>query len=34
MGRAAVAYFIEGLSLPDARSVFRRKRKEKPLLKE
>jgi uncharacterized protein (DUF697 family) len=34
MGRAAVAYFIEGLSLPDARGIFRRKRKEKRLLKD
>ena len=34
IGRAAVAYFIEGVSLVDARGVFRRKRKEKPLLKE
>ncbi|MEA3212223.1 MAG: uncharacterized protein QOE70_5280 [Chthoniobacter sp.] len=34
VGRAATAYFIEGVSLPDARSVFRRRRKEKPLLKD
>jgi uncharacterized protein (DUF697 family)/predicted ABC-type transport system involved in lysophospholipase L1 biosynthesis ATPase subunit len=32
IGRAATAYFIEGLSLPDARSIFRRK-KDRPLLK-
>lgn len=32
VGRAACAYFIEGVSLPDARRVFRRK-KETPLLK-
>jgi uncharacterized protein (DUF697 family) len=32
VGRAAVAYFIEGVSLADARHIFRRK-KEKPLLK-
>jgi uncharacterized protein (DUF697 family) len=35
IGRAAVAYFIDGVSLADARGIFRRKRKEKkPLLKE
>ncbi len=34
VGRAAVAYFIEGVSLPDARGIFRRKRKETPLLKD
>jgi uncharacterized protein (DUF697 family) len=33
MGRAAAAYFIEGISLPDARHIFRRKKKETPLLK-
>ncbi|HEX8295982.1 MAG TPA: hypothetical protein VF593_06750 [Chthoniobacteraceae bacterium] len=33
MGRAATAYFIEGMSLKDARSIFRR-RKQPPLLKE
>jgi uncharacterized protein (DUF697 family) len=33
MGRAATAYFIEGVSLDDARGIFRRKKKEKPLLK-
>ena len=33
MGRAAAAYFIEGLSLADARGVFRRRRKDAPLLK-
>ncbi len=32
LGRAAVAYFIEGVSLADARGIFRRKRKEKRLL--
>lgn len=34
VGRAAVGYFIEGVSLPDARGIFRRKRKEPPLLKD
>ncbi len=34
VGRAASAYFIEGLSLSDARGIFRRKRKERPLLKD
>ena len=34
MGHAAVAYFIEGLSLPDARNVFKKRKKEPPLLKE
>jgi len=34
MGRAASAYFIEGVSIADARGIFRRKRKEKPLLKD
>ncbi len=33
MGRAAAAYFIEGLSLADARGLFRRRRKDAPLLK-
>jgi uncharacterized protein (DUF697 family) len=33
VGRAASAYFIEGVSLTDARQIFRR-RKEKPLLKD
>ena len=33
MGRAAVAYFIEGVSLQDARTLFRRRKKEPPLLK-
>ena len=33
MGRAASAYFIEGLSLTDARGIFRRRRKDPPLLK-
>jgi uncharacterized protein (DUF697 family) len=32
IGRSASAYFIEGVSIADARQVFRRK-KEKPLLK-
>ena len=34
IGRAAVAFFIDGVSIADARGIFRRKRKEKPLLKE
>ena len=35
VGRAAVAYFIEGVSMKGARGLFRRKRKEKkPLLTE
>ncbi|MDQ3625204.1 MAG: hypothetical protein M3463_22450 [Verrucomicrobiota bacterium] len=34
IGRAAVAYFIEGVSLSDARQIFRRKRGPTPLLKE
>ena len=34
MGRAAAAYFIEGVSLADARGLFRRRRKETPLLKD
>ena len=33
IGRAAVAFFIDGASIADARGIFRRKRKEKPLLK-
>lgn len=33
MGRAAVGYFIEGVSIQDARGLFRRKKKEAPLLK-
>lgn len=33
IGRAAVAFFIDGLSITDARDVFRRRQKEKPLLK-
>jgi uncharacterized protein (DUF697 family) len=32
MGRAAAAYFIEGVSLDDARGIFRRRKKEKPAL--
>lgn len=34
VGKAAVAYFVEGVSIPDARGIFRRKRQEKPLLKD
>lgn len=34
MGRAAVAYFIEGVSIADARGLFRRRKKETPLLKD
>jgi uncharacterized protein (DUF697 family) len=34
VGHAAVGYFIEGVSLKDARGIFRRKKKEPPLLKE
>ena len=34
MGRAASAYFIEGVSLADARGLFRRRRKATPLLKD
>ena len=34
MGRAASAYFIEGASLADARGLFRRRRKNTPLLKD
>ena len=34
MGRAASAYFIEGMSLADARGLFRRRKKEAPLLEE
>lgn len=33
IGRAAVAYFIDGVSLADARGVFRKKRKPTALLK-
>lgn len=33
IGHAAVAYFIDGVSIQDARGLFRRKKKEKPLLK-
>ena len=32
IGRAAVAFFIDGVSIADARGIFHRKRKEKPLL--
>jgi uncharacterized protein (DUF697 family) len=32
-GRAAVAYFIEGVSIADARGLFRSRKKETPLLK-
>ena len=32
MGRAASAYFIEGMSIADARGLFRRRRKETPRL--
>ena len=31
IGRAAVAFFIDGVSIADARGIFRRKRKEKAL---
>ncbi len=34
IGNAAVAYFIDGVSLKDARGIFRRRRKDPPLLKE
>jgi len=34
IGHAAVAYFIEGVSLQDARGIFRKRKKEPPLLKE
>ncbi len=34
MGRSAVAYFIEGVSIADARGLFRRRRKNTPLLKD
>ncbi|MDR3402427.1 MAG: hypothetical protein P4L99_08005 [Chthoniobacter sp.] len=34
IGHAAVGYFIEGVSLQDARGIFRRRKKETPLLKE
>ncbi len=33
IGRAAVAFFIDGVSITDARGIFRRKRNEKALLK-
>ena len=33
VGQAAVAFFIDGLSLPDARSIFRKRKKEPPQLK-
>jgi uncharacterized protein (DUF697 family) len=33
MGRAASAYFIEGMSLADARGIFRRREKDTPMLK-
>ncbi len=33
LGKASVAYFIDGVSLADARGIFRRKKTEKPLLK-
>jgi uncharacterized protein (DUF697 family) len=33
VGRAAVAYFIDGVSITDARSIFRRKKKPTALLK-
>jgi uncharacterized protein (DUF697 family) len=33
IGQASVAYFIEGVSLPDARSLFKKKKKEPPQLK-
>ena len=33
IGRAAVAYFIEGVSITDARSIFRNRKKDAPLLK-
>ena len=34
IGRAAVAFFIDGVSIADARGIFRRKQKDQPLLKE
>ena len=34
IGRAGVAYFIDGVSLADARSIFRKKRKTSGLLKQ
>lgn len=34
MGHATVAYFIEGVSLTDARGIFKKRKKETPLLKE
>jgi uncharacterized protein (DUF697 family) len=33
VGRSAVAYFIEGVSMKDARGLFRQRRKNPPLLK-
>ncbi len=33
IGRAAVAFFIDGASIADARGIFRRRQKVKPLLK-
>jgi hypothetical protein len=33
IGRAAVAYFIDGVSLADARNIFRRRGKPTALLK-
>ena len=34
IGRSAVSYFIDGVSLPDARSMFRKKKKPAALIKE
>jgi uncharacterized protein (DUF697 family) len=34
IGHAAVGYFIDGISIKDARGIFRRKKKETPLLKD
>jgi uncharacterized protein (DUF697 family) len=34
VGRAAVGYFIEGVSIQDARGLFHRRKKETPLLKD
>jgi uncharacterized protein (DUF697 family) len=33
VGHSAVAYFIDGVSLQDARGIFRRRKKEPPLIK-
>ena len=33
VGRAAIAYFIEGVSMKDARGLFRRRKEMPPLLK-